>query len=547
MATALREILANFSFTADTEKLTKIDEQVSGLAGNIAAVAALFAGGALLRGVAGFVKQQAEVGAKLDDTSNRLGLNIDELQRFQYQAQLTGGSSEEAAKGLSFLNKNVGAAILGNKGAIKTFAQLGVALRNEDGSVKTLAEILPEVTTAFTKVGSEAEQAAFGQKIFGKGATSLLPLLKETPKTLAAMSKEYDELGGGLSKKFVRAAAAADDQFDRLQFASKGLKSELAVNLLPTVETFTQSLTKGVVKLREYVTGTNILQTSIIALSVVMGAAAVKLSITLIGAVSNVIKSVGYFKTAIMGLTTLGVVLAIAAIVFAIDELYTTFTGGESLITDWLDAWGGVGTAKKWIDDISDSWTKFGDALSQSFFDGKSLREIFSDAGKWGLDYLVGAIVQIVESLTYAVQLMTKLVNFVAHPLDAIGTSGLPDKIGDALDAMGFFKLFPGQGSKQDIQNFKEQSTRNEAGRAVQNAGPISHDFIGAPQTSVPYGPPREFKPISVTNSHTVNVTVKGGDDPRANGQAVAAGAQEALDAANQDALGALLNNAGSD
>lgn len=538
---ALREILANFSFEADTEKLGQIDTKISSLAGNIAAVAAVFGGAAIIRGTAIFLKGQAAIGAKLDDQSNRLGLNIDELQRFQYQAQLTGASGDEAAKGLGFLNKNVGLAVQGNKAATKTFAQLGVGLKNSDGSVRTLSEILPDVAEAFTKVGSEEEQAAFGQKIFGKGATNLLPLLKQTPKLLADLSKEYDSLGGGLSKKFVANAAKADDSFDKLNFAVKGLKAEIATNLLPILDKVVDGLIHGAVKLRDYAKSTNAVQTAFITLGIAMGAAIVKLGWTIANAVGGIIKSVGYLQSLEIALTIGAIVAAIALLVFVIDELYTTFTGGESLITDWLDAFGGVGTAQKWVESITTAWKELGSAITASLPDGTSFAEIFKSAASWTLGQLVHDIVKLTEFLTKAVVELTKLINFVNHPLDTIGASG---KLKDELDSMGLFKILPG--TEKAVNTFQEDSVRNIAKRGAAAAGPTEHDSPGGPATEVPYGPPRVWKPITVNNSHTVQVTVQGGDDPRGNGQAVANGAQEALDTANQDALNALLNNGGS-
>ena len=207
----LRELLA--SFNVDTgqavQSLKHLDVGIARAKQTLGALAEAFIGSAIVHGLGEFIEGQIEAGSRVNDLSEKLGVGTEELQKFQLAAGLAGVNSESAAQALGFLNKNMGAALEGNKEAVETFAKMGVALKDGSGKVRELGDVIPEIADSFEKLESNQERTALAMKIFGKSGAALIPLLKEGSAKLVEMNRRFEELGGGMTEEFVKAADEA--------------------------------------------------------------------------------------------------------------------------------------------------------------------------------------------------------------------------------------------------------------------------------------------------------------------------------------------------
>src|SRR5688572_29131721 len=160
MSSPLREIIA--SFDVDTSKaqqgMQTLDAKVQKAAQTLGALADAFVNSAFVKGITSFVEHQIQAGSAVNDLSEKLGVGTDELQAFQFAAGMVGVSAEEAAKGLQFLNKNVGEAVSGNAEATSTLQKLGVAIKDGSGEVRDAANLMPDLAEAFSKLDSDAER-----------------------------------------------------------------------------------------------------------------------------------------------------------------------------------------------------------------------------------------------------------------------------------------------------------------------------------------------------------------------------------------------------
>lgn len=275
---ALRELLATFN--VDTGQavsgLRQLDGKLSGAAAQLGNFAEAVLGSVSLGGMAEFITSQIDAGSAINDLSERLGVGTDELQRFQFAAGLVGVDAERAATSLQFLNKNIGEALSGNAEATKGFHDLGVAIKGPDGSVRELGDVIPEVADAFAKMGSDQERTEKAMKLFGKSGAALIPLLKGGSEGLEAMRKEFDALGGGLSKEFIEAADKTGDELDKLKFGIRGVKASIAMALLPYVQkaiALGQDWVKRIIKLTRE---TNVLKYITAAFGILAGASFAK-------------------------------------------------------------------------------------------------------------------------------------------------------------------------------------------------------------------------------------------------------------------------------
>lgn len=337
---SLRDIIASFDIDGGpaAKALKALHHDISGAKTSLADLGHKFAGFAKLAAeafaiheIGSFIKEQIEAGSVINDTAEKLGVGTDELQAFQFAAKLAGVGSEEAAKGLQFLSKNVGEAIGGNKEAIETFTKLGIHTKNTDGTVRELGDLIPEVADAFQKMGSSQERTAQAMKIFGKSGASLIPLLKGGSAEVQKLYERFQKLGGGFNKDFIEKADKAGDEIDVFKFSLRGLSSEFVVALLPTLTDWVGKLANGVGYVRKLTHETNIVTAVLWSLAAVAGVLAVE------WAVLN-------FEF-----------IAVAGLVLIAEDLFTLFTGGKSLTGQLIDKLWGVGSAAKGVAAVKDA------------------------------------------------------------------------------------------------------------------------------------------------------------------------------------------------
>jgi hypothetical protein len=383
----IREVAAKLGVEVDATQLTSFMgtlDKAKGMLGQ-------FATGLAVGAAVAFVKGQIEAAAKLDDTATSLGVTTDELQRFQYAVKLAGGESEGSGKALFLLNKQLGDAATAGSPAAKAFGDLGIKLKHSNGQAKTAMEILPDVADAVAKAGSHAEATAMATGLFGKQSLNLLPLLKRGKEGLKELNQEYTDLGLGLSNEFVDGAGKADEQLDRMGFATTALKSQLVLALLPALTKLLGWVVKGIAWLNHIAKTTNLLKVITIALAAVL---ALKMIPTIISSV----RAFMALRTAVFGASVPFwlVVLAVTALALIFEDLWTMMEGGDSLIGSLLDKFGGVGTKDKVIKLFKDTWK----TLVETWNDAKtSLGHLWKELGGGA-----GIISSLVEGFTYLVK-----------------------------------------------------------------------------------------------------------------------------------------------
>lgn len=196
--------------------------------------------GALSGGLALVAKRTitdfATVGAALDDLSKRTGVSAESLQVLQYQAEMSDVSMEGLQAGVARLNKGIGEAAAGkNKDLAALFGKLNVRLRDSKGQLRDAVDLLPELSDAFARNTNEVTRARMGNALFGKGYQELLPLLVEGSQALTDLQVEYKKLGLTLTNDQVAAAAALDDSFVKLRYATGGLFAFIGAKLAPVI------------------------------------------------------------------------------------------------------------------------------------------------------------------------------------------------------------------------------------------------------------------------------------------------------------------------
>jgi hypothetical protein len=520
MTTALRELFAVFD--VDTAKAaTKVkalDKEVSHAKGTFALLAKSALGAFAVHSVKEFLEGQIELGSQINDTADKLGVGTDELQKFQFAAGLTGVGAEEAAKALGFLNKNMGEALGGGAEQAKTFAELGVSIKDGAGNVRELGDVIPELADAFGKMGSQQERTATAMKLFGKSGAALLPMLNGGSEEMKKLNAQFDALGLGIDEDFIKKADEAGDQIDILKLGLRSLKTRIAVEVLPGLTEFAKKLQGwvgwGIKVTRE----TNIVKYAWMSLGLagaVAGAKAAKGWAEVLGVLP---KGSGFWRT-VLGLGEIGLVIAgVALLALAFEDLYTMVNGGESVIGDFLTETFGISYTNQLVNQLKGSFEQVDKAIADL---GPQVKEL----GKGLITIAVSALPYMIAGFIDLVKLMIAGVIQVQAFAEALG------KIA-SLDFSG----------AKDV--LKGASAKISGPRGIFERSAVL-DTINAP--SVPKGQVRQptsmERNVDASGDTTININVEGGNTNAQTAKAVGDATSKVADE-KRAALAALITGA---
>jgi hypothetical protein len=172
-----------------------IGSQVGGMLGVAAIVA--------------YAKSTIDLGGKISNTSARLGISAEELQRWTFAATQTGASAEDITSFFEKLAVAKAKALAGDKAAIASFKALGVSM--DDLKKKKVADIALQVGKTMQSGNVEDLLPSLGE-VGGKSAGALIPAFKGDLEAVMAsapvMSNEavakMDEAGGKIDEAMLR-------------------------------------------------------------------------------------------------------------------------------------------------------------------------------------------------------------------------------------------------------------------------------------------------------------------------------------------------------
>lgn len=336
--TALRELFARFFVDFDDTALVKGAHAVDGLFEKLAEVGHALVGGAIVGELIHFTHTVIEQGFALTITAQRLGIATQALQEWQYVGNLAGVSTEEMTAGLRILQRNLFSAGEGGAEAAKDFAKIGIV--GQDLKESDLDKVLEKAADGFAKLQNPIEQTALAQKLFGRGGAALLPLLKKGSAGIAEMKEEFKELGAGLNDDTIHAANEAEHAIFKLGLSARSLISNAMLPFIKATVFVAEKLKDWLIGFKKLAAGSSIVSAALIALGTVAAFMAGRVLITFLPVIA----------------TTLAWAAALGAVILIIDEVITLFSGGESVIGDWIDQNFGEGSAKAFVASVKEIW-----------------------------------------------------------------------------------------------------------------------------------------------------------------------------------------------
>lgn len=524
MSGALRILAAAFdvdSATAAT-KIKQLDTGLTKVRGTLSTVASSLVGAFSIGAFKHFIEGQIELGSRINDTAEKLGVTTDALQQFQFAAGLSGVGAEQAGTALQFLNKNLGAAIAGGAEQAKVFQQMGVDLDGVKNGSKSAADLLPQLAKKFEETGSDAERTNLAMSLFGKQGASLIPLLKKGSAELASLNEEFYALGGGIDENAIHMMDQAGDEVDKFKFALTGLKARIAVAVLPAVTNFAKHLQKIIVYAIKLTKETNIVKEGLAVLGVVGAAAGLKMAIGWGKFFGLMPKNAGLIRS-MLGMGWIGLIIGLA---LAFEDLWTGINGGESVIRKWLENANGVEATNQLFDQLKAISDQIGTSFQNML---PAVSQLLDMCAKIVLSpYFIATIEGVVRLLGSMVALLVGAARAAGNVLtgDFKGAGKAVDEAGDAVFGP---KGFMGP------EAFKPYAP------AAPRVAPAVYDPSSDPSSPYFYGRQGQATQVTANTRNTFNIN--GAQDPRAIAREVAKLQEQEL----QQAAGSLAIGAGED
>jgi hypothetical protein len=328
----IRELITRLGFEADERAVAGYERQIEGLRNTMLGLVAT--AGAVAGALAGLAYSAAQAGDEVAKTARQLGVGGRELQQYRFAMGQLGVDTGTATASLERLSRVVGQARAGNAGARDSFARLGVRIDHADGRARSMAEILPDLSTAFAGIQDEATRAALSQEIFGRSGGRMASALAAGGEEITRLMQRFDALGGGISDEALPAAEAFTDALDDLKTIAGGLRFMIGEMLMPAMVEAANSVIDWYIANREIVRQNladvvNALVAALRGLWSVIG--------TVLGAVDRVAQAMGGWGNVIrLVVSAVGALVALRLAGFLMALVKAATSAGGALALLWL-------------------------------------------------------------------------------------------------------------------------------------------------------------------------------------------------------------------
>lgn len=194
--------------------------------------------------------KSAQAADEINTLAKQTGLSTEQIQKYQYAAELIDVDLDTITKSHAKLTKNMATAAKGTGDAAVAFKALGVSITNADGSLRNNKEVFNETIDALGRIENETQRDAYAMAIFGKSAQDLNPLILGGSQALEQLGEDAENAGLILSQDTLNAANEFNDAIDTLKAKTGGsfakIGAELATLLTPLLEKAAGALEKVV-------------------------------------------------------------------------------------------------------------------------------------------------------------------------------------------------------------------------------------------------------------------------------------------------------------
>ncbi|UOF83023.1 tail length tape measure protein [Caudoviricetes sp.] len=201
--------------------------------------------GAVISKLGAWANEAWNTADALGDLSVKLSVSVEELQKFQYAATLSGSSAQGAASLIQGMQMKIGAAAQGSEEARQKFEELGI---NFDKLKKqNPAEQAAQLADAIASIKDPTEQSAKAMEVFGRGARENLAFIKQGGDNMRELGAEAEKVGAVLSQLDISRIQAANDAFDSMHQVLMTAMGDMEGDLAPAFQVFAELMRDTVI------------------------------------------------------------------------------------------------------------------------------------------------------------------------------------------------------------------------------------------------------------------------------------------------------------
>lgn len=313
-------------------------------------------GAGLLALQAGVTAWTVSVAAGADEGvkfARSIGESFEAIQELEYATQRSGGSVSELRGDLERLTKTMESPVPGEFN--QTLALLGIRTRTSSGQVRKSTDVLEDLAVKFEGLNKQ-ERFALADRLGLSKSTVLL--LNEGRASIAQLREESRRLGGIISTEDAKNAETFNGRLLDLQQIGKGVGNTIAFALIPAITSMNEGLrdfflaNRDIIAtgLTQFVDGLTQGFSNFFAItdSVVSALSDLVTALLPAGAQIDAVQAIAVGTTgALVALAAavisasapfLAMAAAVAAVVLVIEDLWSYFQGGDSIIGGFIDA-----------------------------------------------------------------------------------------------------------------------------------------------------------------------------------------------------------------
>jgi len=198
-------------------------------------------------GVVAFAKSAIDAADNMRDLSQKTGVSVENLSRFQQAAQMAGTDVEAVGKGLVKLGRNmVEAATTGKGPAAEALNYLGISAVDATGKLKSADQVMLEVADKFQRMPDGARKAQLAIDLLGKSGADIIPMLNGGRQAI-------EGLAATMSTEFTNKADAYNDSLAATKAVFGQIGMEIANQLLPYLSSAVDWISKVGIGFRDYI------------------------------------------------------------------------------------------------------------------------------------------------------------------------------------------------------------------------------------------------------------------------------------------------------
>ena len=316
-------------------KVTNVGKELSKISGAAAGA---------LAGLAKIGVNAMQSADELGTLSQKTGVSVEELQKWQYASELVDVSVESMTGAMTKMKK-------GMDSNTAAFESLGVATKDADGNFRSATDVFYDTLAALSNIDNETERDIKAMEIFGKSADELAGIIDDGGASLKAYGEEAKEAGLIMSDDMVESLNEANDTMEKTKKNISMSLGQLGGTLIKAFGPAIEKVAGFIGTLTEKIRNLSPAQAEMIV-KILAVVAAVGPVIMIIG---KIISGVGTLMTILPLLAgPFGIVLAVIAALVAIGiVLYKNWDKikeaaakvGEAVVTAWENLKTGVTNA----------------------------------------------------------------------------------------------------------------------------------------------------------------------------------------------------------